>query len=43
MQQFKKIQGISKKDFDEAKTFIEGNFTLELEDNFQAADNLNYL
>ena len=40
LQQFRKLEGISKKDFNEAKTFIEGSYTLETEDNLKHADEL---
>ena len=40
LQQFRRLEGISKKDFDEAKTFIEGSYTLETEDNLKRADEL---
>ena len=39
-QQFKRLEKISKKELQEAKTYIEGNYTLEMEDNFHYADNL---
>ncbi len=39
-QQFKRLEKISKKDLQEAKTYIEGNHALETEDNFARADNL---
>lgn len=42
LEQFKKLQNISKTEFEEAKTFIEGNHTLNLEDNFHAADNIGF-
>ena len=40
LQQFKRLRKISKKELQEAKTYIEGNYTLEMEDNFHYADNL---
>ncbi len=40
LQQFARLQTISKKDLEEAKTYIEGNHALETEDNFARADNL---
>ena len=40
--QFKKLAKISKNELEVAKTYIEGNHTLELEDNFQAADDLAF-
>lgn len=42
LQQFRKLQDISKKDLLESKTFIEGNHALQLEDNFHAADNFAF-
>ena len=42
LQQFKKLQDISKNEFDEAKTFIEGHHALNMEDNFHAADNIAF-
>ncbi|MBI2659515.1 insulinase family protein [Candidatus Woesearchaeota archaeon] len=40
LQQFRRLHKASKKDLEEAKTFIEGNHALETEDNFTRADNL---
>jgi predicted Zn-dependent peptidase len=40
LQQFRRLGKISKKDLDEAKTYIEGSHALETEDNFARADNL---
>ncbi len=40
LQQFKRLESVSKKDFEEAKTYIEGNYALETEDNFKHADEL---
>ena len=40
LQQFRRLESISKKDFDEAKTYIEGSYTLETEDNLKHADEL---
>ena len=40
LQQFKRLERISKNDLEESKTYIEGNHTLELEENFHRADNL---
>jgi predicted Zn-dependent peptidase len=37
--QIKKLEKINENDLQEAKTHIEGNHTLSLEDNFQTADN----
>ena len=42
LQQFKRLSTINKKDLEEAKTFIEGNHTLNMEDNFHASDNLAF-
>ena len=39
MGQFKKLQRITKKELNDAKTYIEGHHALEMEDNFQNADN----
>jgi len=38
-EQFSKLQKISKKELEEAKTYIEGSFTLAMEDNFHSSDN----
>lgn len=40
LRQFRRLEKISKKDLEEAKTYIEGSYALELEDNFHRADNL---
>lgn len=40
LQQFRRLEKASKNDLEEAKTYIEGNYTLETEDNFHRADNL---
>ena len=42
MQQFHKLREITKLDLGEAKTFIEGNHTLQMEDNFHNADYLAF-
>jgi len=42
LEQFRKLEKISKNELGEAKTYIEGNYTLSMEDNFQAADNLAF-
>lgn len=42
LNQFKRLQKITKKEFDEAKTYIEGHHALELEDNFHYADNISF-
>ncbi|MBI2650378.1 insulinase family protein [Candidatus Woesearchaeota archaeon] len=40
LQQFRRLESISKKDFNEANTFIEGSYALETEDNLKRADEL---
>ncbi|MBI2541544.1 insulinase family protein [Candidatus Woesearchaeota archaeon] len=40
LQQFRRLETISSKDLEDAKTYVEGNHTLETEDNFSRADNL---
>ena len=40
LQQFRRLESINKKELEEAKTYIEGNYTLQMEDNFNRADNL---
>ncbi|MDP3766075.1 MAG: pitrilysin family protein [Nanoarchaeota archaeon] len=40
LQQFRRLEKLSKKDLEEAKTYIEGSHALETEDNFSRADNL---
>ena len=42
IQQFKRLGNIGQKDLSEAKTYIEGNHTLQTEDNFHSADNLAF-
>jgi predicted Zn-dependent peptidase len=42
LQQFRKLEKLNKIELEEAKTYIEGNHTLNMEDNFQAADNLAF-
>lgn len=42
LQQFRKLQKINNKDLGEAKTYLEGNYTLNMEDNFHASDNIAY-
>ncbi len=42
LQQFRKLQSISNNDLQEAKTYIEGNHTLNMEENFHHADNLSF-
>ena len=40
LQQFKRLEKLSGNDLEEAKTYIEGNHTLQMEDNHYHADNL---
>ena len=40
LQQFRKLEKINKNDLEEAKTYIEGSYTLNMEDNYHYADNL---
>ncbi|MBI2647320.1 insulinase family protein [Candidatus Woesearchaeota archaeon] len=42
LQQFGKLEKLNEKDLEEAKTYIEGSHTLEMEDNFRHADNLAF-
>ena len=42
MQQFRRLDNIDKNELDEAKTYIEGNHTLQVEDNHHCADNLAF-
>jgi len=42
LKQFRKLEKLNKTDLNEAKTYIEGNYALNIEDNFQAADNLAF-
>ena len=42
MQQFQRLKGATQLDLEEAKTFIEGNHTLQMEDNFHNADYLAF-
>ena len=42
LQQFRKLDKVNKTEVEEAKTYIEGNYTLNMEDNFQSADNLAF-
>jgi len=42
LQQFRRLEKISKKDLQEAKSFIEGNHALQTEDNHHNADNLAF-
>lgn len=40
LQQFRRLETISSKDLEDAKTYVEGSHALETEDNFSRADNL---
>ncbi|MBI1934945.1 insulinase family protein [Candidatus Woesearchaeota archaeon] len=40
LEQLRKLENLSDTELDEAKTYIEGNHTLQMEDNFHHADNL---
>ena len=42
IEQFRKLEKLNKKELEEAKTYIEGDYTLKLEDNFNLADNLAF-
>tara|TARA_Y100000310_G_C20693471_1_gene823891 strand:- start:943 stop:2151 length:1209 start_codon:yes stop_codon:yes gene_type:complete len=42
LEQFRKLDKISSKDIEEAKTYVEGNHALAIEDNFQSCDNAAY-
>ena len=42
LKQFRKLEKLNKTEHDEAKTYIEGNYALNIEDNFNAADNLAF-
>lgn len=42
LKQLKRLQKVTKKELDEAKTYIEGHHALELEDNFHYADNMSF-
>lgn len=42
LKQFRKLEKITKKDLEESKSYIEGNYTLSMEDNFQNSDNIAY-
>jgi len=43
LKEFKKLKKISDKDLNEAKTFVEGQFLMENEDNFHLADKMAFL
>ncbi|MBI2657070.1 insulinase family protein [Candidatus Woesearchaeota archaeon] len=40
LQQFRRLEKITKKDLEEAKTYVEGSYALQMEDNFHYADNI---
>ena len=40
MSQFKRLQNLAENELNDAKTYLEGNNALEMEDNFSRADNL---
>ena len=42
LKEFKKLKNINDKDLNEAKTFIEGQFLMENEENFHLADEMAY-
>ena len=42
LEQFKRLQNLSRKELEEAKTYLEGNHALTIEDNFHLADNNAY-
>lgn len=42
LRQFRKLNNVGKNDVEEAKSYIEGNHTLSMEDNFQKADNIAF-
>src|SRR3989338_149874 len=42
LNQFKRLQKLTKKELDEAKAYIDGHYALELEDNFHYADNMSF-
>ena len=42
MQQFRRLRRATKLDVDEAKTYMEGNHTLQMEDNFHCTDNFSF-
>ncbi len=37
-----KVKNVSQKDVDEAKTFVEGSYALQMEENFNRADNIAF-
>ena len=42
LEQFEKLKNVSGKDVEESKTFVEGSFALQMEENFSKADNLAF-
>ena len=42
LKQFKRLQKITKTEFNEAKTYIEGHYALQTEDNFHKADDMAF-
>ena len=42
LQQFKNLENIDENELEDAKNYIEGNHTLNMEDNFHAADDLAF-
>ena len=42
LRQFRKLNNVGKNDVEEAKSYIEGNHTISMEDNFQKADNIAF-
>ena len=42
LEQFKRLENISENDLEEAKAYIEGKHTIDMEDNFHHADNLAF-
>lgn len=42
IEQFRKLDTLTKKELTEAKNYLEGNYTLSMEDNFHTADNHAY-
>ena len=42
LEQFRRLEKLARNDLEEAKTYIEGNHALQMEDNFHSADNLAF-
>ena len=42
LKEFRKLKNIKKSDLEEAKTYVEGNYTLQNEENFHRSDNLAF-